>query len=51
MCSRNAIAAAVEKYAAGQYKAGKFVTAVYGSDDGTLTICISAKNVNLSNFW
>jgi len=24
---------------------------VYGSDNGRLTICISARNVNLSNFW
>jgi capping protein alpha len=48
---RTAVQAAVDKYCAGQFKGGKYVAAVYGADNGTLTICISAKNVNLSNFW
>jgi capping protein alpha len=48
---RTAVQTSLDKYASGQYKSGKYVTAVYGADNGTLTICVSAKNVNLSNFW
>jgi len=48
---RAAIAKSMDAYLSGQYKSGKAVVAVYGADNGTMTICISAKNVNLSNFW
>jgi len=48
---RAAIAKSVEGYLTGQYKSGKVVSATYGADNGTITVCISAKNVNLSNFW
>jgi capping protein alpha len=48
---RAAIGKAVDTYTAQQYKGGKVVSAVYGADNGQITICVSAKNVNLSNFW
>lgn len=48
---RVAVAASVDKYLTEHYKTGKAVSAVYGSDDGKITICISAKNVNLGNYW
>jgi capping protein alpha len=48
---RNAIAKSVETYMTSQYKSGKVVSAVYGADNGQITICVSSKNVNLSNFW
>jgi capping protein alpha len=48
---RAAIAKSLEGYMSGQYKSGKVVSATYGADNGAITVCISAKNVNLSNFW
>jgi len=48
---RAAIAAALPPYVDANFKEGKCVTAVYGADNGTITVCISAKNVHLGNFW
>jgi len=48
---RAAVAKALGEYISDLYKANKATLAVYGADNGTLTICLSAKNVNLSNFW
>jgi len=48
---RAAVQKSVDHYVATSFKAGKAVGAVYGADTGALTICVSAKNVNLSNFW
>jgi len=48
---RASVQKALDGYCATSYKAGKVVGAVYGSDAGNLTICVSAKNVNLANFW
>jgi capping protein alpha len=48
---RAAIGKSIDTYTAQQYKSGKVVSAVYGADNGTITIAVSAKNVNLSNFW
>lgn len=48
---RSAIADALAKYTDSQYKKGKCVVTVYGADNGTITICISARNVLLSAYW
>jgi len=48
---RSAIEAEVKSYVTGSYKTGKAVCAVYGTDSGVITICISAANVHLGNFW
>lgn len=48
---RTAIAKAIKEYSTNQYKNNKCTTCVYGSDDGKIVICLSAANVNLSNFW
>jgi len=48
---RTQTAKLVDTYIEQNFKTGKCVSAVYGSDNGKLTVCISARNVNLSNFW
>jgi len=48
---RASIAKSIETYQTGQYKSGKTACAVYGADNGNISIVISAKNVNLGNFW
>jgi len=48
---RSAIATSLGSYVEANYKEGKCVTAVYGADNGTVTVCISGKNVHLGNFW
>merc|ERR1712150_60229 len=48
---RKSIETYLEEYIAGNYKKGKCTTAVYGSDSGVITVCISARNVHLSSFW
>jgi len=48
---RAAIASNLTSYIDANYKEGKVVVAVYGADNGTVTVCISAKNVHLGNFW
>jgi len=48
---RAATETAVAKYMTNNYSSGKCVCAVYGNDDGNLSICLSAKNTKLSSFW
>jgi capping protein alpha len=48
---RASVQKSVDVYLASSFKAGKAVATVYGADTGVLTVCLSAKNVNLSNFW
>jgi capping protein alpha len=48
---RTAIEKAMQEYIGAQYKANKATVAVYGSDDGTITVCLSARNVHLPAFW
>lgn len=48
---RAAIANVMEKYVNDSFKSNKANAAVYGADNGTITICVSAKNVNLGNYW
>jgi len=48
---RVAIDNAVKQYVSNSYKDGKCTVAVYGADDGNITVCISAKNVRLSSYW
>jgi len=48
---RSAIATSLNGYIEANYKEGKCVYAVYGADNGVITVCISAKNVHLGNFW
>jgi capping protein alpha len=48
---RTAIEKAMVDYLAGQYKQDKCVVTVYGADDGTITVCLSARNVHLAAFW
>jgi len=48
---RAATQKALDTYLEASYKAGKVCGVVYGGADGRLTICISAKNVHLGNFW
>jgi len=48
---RASVQKAVDGYIATSFKPGKVVASVYGADTGVLTICVSAKNVNLGNFW
>lgn len=49
--NRNAISGAIKKYAKSMFAKGKFATAVFGNESGKITIIITAKNLNLSNFW
>jgi capping protein alpha len=48
---RDAVDTAVKEYVEAHYKQGKCNSAVYGSDDGNLTVCVSGANVHLGNFW
>jgi capping protein alpha len=48
---RSAVQKSLEVYTSDLYKANKATVSVYGADNGTITICLSAKNVNLSNYW
>jgi len=48
---RNHTQKALDQYIETTYKQGKSCGLVYGSDNGRLTVCISAKNMNLSNYW
>jgi len=48
---RSALATALTSYLSTAFKPNKYAHAVYGADNGTVTLCISAKNVNLGNFW
>jgi hypothetical protein len=48
---RAAVQKSLTAYLGDLYKPNKATLAVYGADNGTITVCLSAKNVNLSNFW
>jgi len=48
---RAATQKALDAYMEGAYKSGKGCGMVYGADNGRLTVCISAKNMNLANYW
>lgn len=48
---RTAIQTAMGAYSESNYKKDKCTITVYGADDGTITICLSARNVNLSSYW
>jgi len=48
---RAAVQKAVDAYIETSYKAGKVCAVVYAGENGRLTICISAKNIHLGNFW
>jgi len=48
---RAALSTALTTYLSTAFKPNKYAAAVYGADNGTVTLCISAKNVNLGNFW
>jgi len=48
---REAIQKALSKYVEDHYKKDKCVVVVYGNEQGGITICLSARNTNLSNYW
>jgi capping protein alpha len=48
---RLALHQAMVAYTAESFKPGKCTVAVYGADNGLLTVAVSARNVNLGNFW
>lgn len=48
---RAAIEKELKTYLGNNYKAGKATSAVYASDNGKVTICISSLNKRLSSFW
>jgi len=48
---RDAVDKHVKQYVTGAYKGEKCTVGVYGTDKGSLTICLSAANINLGNFW
>jgi capping protein alpha len=48
---RSAIDKGLQDYLGAQYKAGKATVTVYGAEDGTITVCLSARNVHLAAFW
>jgi len=48
---RVAVNAAVKGYIETAYHQNKVVAAIYATDDGRITICLSAKHSKLSSFW
>jgi len=48
---RAAIEHLVKAYTENNYKAKKCTFAVYGADDGAITVCFSAKNTRLTSYW
>jgi len=48
---RLAIQSNLRSYIDASYRDGKAVTSVYGTDDGRVTVCISARNAKLSSYW
>eukprot|EP01006_Ploeotia_vitrea_P043846 TRINITY_DN66784_c5_g1_i5.p1 TRINITY_DN66784_c5_g1~~TRINITY_DN66784_c5_g1_i5.p1 ORF type:complete len:290 (-),score=162.28 TRINITY_DN66784_c5_g1_i5:123-992(-) len=48
---RAALEKQIAEYLSLNYVEGKVASAVYGANDGTLTVCVSAKNTKLSSFW
>jgi capping protein alpha len=48
---RTALEKSINTYISGNYGTNKCAAGVYGANSGELTVCISAENVNLRNFW
>lgn len=48
---RDAVDESIKQYIEDVYKLDKCVGAVYGDDDGKITVCLSAKNIHLGSFW
>lgn len=48
---RDQIETYVKSYVEGIFRNDKCTPAVYASDNGSVNICLSAKNVSLGNFW
>jgi len=48
---RTAINAALTAYLSESFRPNKCLHAVYGADNGLITIVIAAKNINLTNYW
>jgi capping protein alpha len=48
---RVAVNAAMKGYIETAYHQNKVVSAIYATDDGRITICLSAKHSKLSSFW
>jgi capping protein alpha len=48
---RSQIEESLKGYLEKCYKKNKVAACVYGADSGVVTVCISAANVNLGNFW
>jgi len=48
---RKAIQTVMDEYAKNSFKEDKCHIAVYGVDSGDITVCVSAANVHLGNFW
>jgi hypothetical protein len=48
---RAGVEKALESYSEAQYKKDKCTITVYGTDDGTITVCLSARNTNLASYW
>jgi capping protein alpha len=48
---RKGVEGAVASYVETNYKTGKCQYAVYGADDGTLTVCLSGANVHLGAYY
>jgi len=46
-----AIQKAMDEYAEQHYPGNKCVPLVYAAKDGTITICVSVRDTNLTNFW
>lgn len=48
---RKAVEKKVDGYIEEKYKPGKAVAVVYASDNGDITVCISAANTKISAYW
>jgi hypothetical protein len=48
---RTSIEKSLETYREAQYKKDKCTITVYGTDDGHITICLSARNTHLAAYW
>jgi hypothetical protein len=48
---RTSIEKSLETYMEAQYKKDKCTITVYGTDDGNITICLSARNTHLTAYW
>eukprot|EP01083_Nonionella_stella_P084011 232413_1 len=48
---RFAVQSGMEKYASETFTPGKYSTSTFGNDNGMITAIVSAKNLNLRNYW